>query len=441
MSFSVLAQSPWIPQLAPGLLNSGDRAVVFVAVDDNVCWGKNNINSQFLRTTDGGTNWTVSTVTGASGLRCSGITAIDADTAWIAMNDPSGVTSGGIFKTTDGGNTWTLQTAFTGSGGHPIVIHFFDANNGLCVGNPRNNEFKIYTTTNGGTNWNLVDGANIPNPLNGELGIEHTIVNSAGNSYWFQTFSNRLYRTTDHGYTWSVADSVTGGPNQLGFSFAFKDDLNGLAIDFYPQTAFSRSSDGGATWVPVNPIPPGLDPDSMSLRFIIYVKGTNGSYVITSPINIGGNQSVPGTAYSNNDGVTWTQNSILSCGPAVFSDWNTGWCTSPEINDSVYKWVSDVLPVEQENNSSLTEGFTLEQNYPNPFNPSTTIKYSIPNSEFVTLKVYDVLGNEVATLVNEEKPAGSYEIDFNAAKLSSGIYFYALQAGSYSQTKKLILMR
>ncbi len=130
LAHSVMAQSPWVSQLAPGLLNSGDRAVVFVAVDDNVCWGKNNINSQYLRTTDGGDNWTVSTVTGATGFRCSGITALDANTAWIAMNDPSGVTSGGIFKTTDGGSSWTQQSAFQGSGGHPIVIHFFDANNG-----------------------------------------------------------------------------------------------------------------------------------------------------------------------------------------------------------------------------------------------------------------------------------------------------------------------
>jgi ligand-binding sensor domain-containing protein len=85
--------------------------------------------------------------------------------------------------------------------------------------------------------------------------------------------------------------------------------------------------------------------------------------------------------------------------------------------------------------------FELEQNYPNPFNPSTMIKYSIPSSEFVTLKVYDVLGNEVATLVNEEKPAGTYEVKFDAAGLSSGIYFDKLQAGSLVETKKMILMK
>jgi hypothetical protein len=85
--------------------------------------------------------------------------------------------------------------------------------------------------------------------------------------------------------------------------------------------------------------------------------------------------------------------------------------------------------------------FSLSQNYPNPFNPSTTIKYSIPTSEFVTLKIYDVLGNEVATLVNGVKSSGSYEIEFNAANLSSGIYFYTFKAGKYTETKKLILTK
>ncbi|AFH50712.1 5'-Nucleotidase domain protein [Ignavibacterium album JCM 16511] len=89
--------------------------------------------------------------------------------------------------------------------------------------------------------------------------------------------------------------------------------------------------------------------------------------------------------------------------------------------------------------------FKLEQNYPNPFNPTTRIRYSIPNVgtglALSTLKVYDILGNEVVTLVNEEKPAGYYEIEFNATELSSGVYFYRLQSGNFTQTKKMILMR
>jgi photosystem II stability/assembly factor-like uncharacterized protein len=89
----------------------------------------------------------------------------------------------------------------------------------------------------------------------------------------------------------------------------------------------------------------------------------------------------------------------------------------------------------------VPEIFELFQNYPNPFNPSTTIKYSIPELSFVTIKIYDVLGSEVAVLVNEEKSEGSYELNWNASNISSGVYFYQLKAGEFLQTKKMILLR
>ncbi|QQS36631.1 MAG: FG-GAP repeat protein [Ignavibacteriales bacterium] len=109
-------------------------------------------------------------------------------------------------------------------------------------------------------------------------------------------------------------------------------------------------------------------------------------------------------------------------------------------NDQITKLLvkENFIPVE----------FSLKQNYPNPFNPTTTISYSIPyvetrhaSSQHVTLTVYDVLGNEVITLVNENKPGGQYEVEFNAEGLSSGVYFYRLNAGSFSETKKLVLMK
>jgi hypothetical protein len=85
--------------------------------------------------------------------------------------------------------------------------------------------------------------------------------------------------------------------------------------------------------------------------------------------------------------------------------------------------------------------FLISQNYSNPFNPSTRIRNSIPKSSSVTVKVFDVLGNEVETLVNEEKPVGNYELNFNASGLSSGIYFYRLRAGTFVETKKMILIK
>jgi len=90
---------------------------------------------------------------------------------------------------------------------------------------------------------------------------------------------------------------------------------------------------------------------------------------------------------------------------------------------------------------TLPEQFSLEQNYPNPFNPSTTINFSIPASDFVTLKVFNVLGSEVATLVNEQKEPGSYQVSFNANNYSAGIYFYNLSAGNFIETRKMILLK
>jgi len=112
--------------------------------------------------------------------------------------------------------------------------------------------------------------------------------------------------------------------------------------------------------------------------------------------------------------------------------------------DGNYKY-SDEITVEL---GELVKEYKLEQNYPNPFNPSTVIKYSIPvvrNEYFrslqTTLKVYDILGNEVATLVNENQKSGNYEVKFDASNLASGIYLYKLQSGSFIQTRKLMLIK
>jgi len=99
-----------------------------------------------------------------------------------------------------------------------------------------------------------------------------------------------------------------------------------------------------------------------------------------------------------------------------------------------------VTSVELSSDKALNN-FQLAQNYPNPFNPATTIQYSIPQRSNVVIKVYDILGNEAANLVNEEKGEGVYSITFNAVGLANGIYFYTLRAGSYVQTKKMLLVK
>lgn len=108
------------------------------------------------------------------------------------------------------------------------------------------------------------------------------------------------------------------------------------------------------------------------------------------------------------------------------------------MNEATNKY-NTVLSVDKI--SELPTGYSLEQNYPNPFNPNTKIQFSVSKSQTVSLKVFDVLGNEVATLVNEELTPGTYQYNFDASDLSSGVYYYKLQAGSFTETKKMILMR
>ena len=125
-------------------------------------------------------------------------------------------------------------------------------------------------------------------------------------------------------------------------------------------------------------------------------------------------------------------------------------CTDPSLGEGekvFYTYGAEsILDVDTESEPVLS--FGLYQNYPNPFNPNTVISYQLPVTGNVILKVYDILGNEIATLVNEFKPAGSYEVEFNTnsnsgkvLNLPSGLYFYTLSAPGFSETKKMILLK
>ena len=159
---------------------------------------------------------------------------------------------------------------------------------------------------------------------------------------------------------------------------------------------------------------------------------------------------------TSSDGIEWTkyqQNPVLSPSQGMW-DWPKVECSSIKlIGDSLWMWYSGnasfiqfglatsslVSSVEQE--TTLSTEFALEQNFPNPFNPATIIKYSVPHLSKVIIKVFDILGNEIGILINKEKPVGTYEVTWYGENLPSGVYFYQLKAGSFVQTRKMILLK
>jgi hypothetical protein len=146
---------------------------------------------------------------------------------------------------------------------------------------------------------------------------------------------------------------------------------------------------------------------------------------------------------TTNGGVTWTEQTSGATNifySVFFTDTNNGWVVG--VGGTILRTTNGgVSFVEEEQISQVPAEFLLSQNYPNPFNPSTKIKYSIPQSSNVVIKVFDILGNEIETLVNKEQSTGTYEITWYAANLPNGIYFYKLQAGNFIETKKMILLK
>jgi Secretion system C-terminal sorting domain len=440
--FPIKAQIQWDIQTAQGLTVFSDPIMIFSAVDHNICWGIENFelghgitNPKFALTTDGGSNWSVDSAQIPSGSGVEAIYARDTQTAWIAVYNTINSANSGIYKTSNGGLSWLKQgNAFTG-GGHPTIIYFYNkSDTGICVGSPRNNHFEIYTTKDGGVNWDTV--TNIPSS-GGDFFT--TGSSGSGNIFLFSTALRKIYRSTDRGITWTKIDyNLSSG---TGVDIQLKDSLQGLACTYFGDhiNRVATTANGGVNWSLIQPNPPAQP----SFYFLTYVPGTGGMYMVTSHNNYSWNDEVttPGSMFTKDGGNTWIPIDSKPHGPSSFSD--DGWGWSSGIGDTIYRIFRDdllVTGVKGDANINPTH-FYLDQNYPNPFNPTTKINYSIPSSEFVTLKVYDVLGNEVATLVDEYKSAGKYEITFNATGLTSSIYIYQLIVGNYIQTRKMVLLK
>ena len=150
-----------------------------------------------------------------------------------------------------------------------------------------------------------------------------------------------------------------------------------------------------------------------------------------------------GVYLSTNNGTSWTQvnANLTDTSVSSLAIMGTNLIAGTRGSGVWMRPLSEMITAVKSVKNQVPIQFRLDQNYPNPFNPITTINYSIPKTGQITLKVYDVLGKEIATLVNEEESSGNYHIQFNANRLASGVYFYRLHSGNFVMTKKLLLMK
>ena len=402
----------------------------------------------------------------------------------------------GLLKSTDNGSAWKnvitpLQFArFTTIGSW-----------GDTVAAGGNNTQGFYLSTDRGDTWNYYD-KNL-------IGNVKTILKKGNNFYagvsTLGSYALGAYKSTDGGISWDIINNgLPQADNNVMIMkddklysatdqglYVSSDDGNQWAPTGWTQPALKvftldntmflsrvtpsltfRSTDNGATWDTLkNGIPNNFAAYTIvKLNNTLFACGTgnskllkstddginwtqiNSSFSSINDLDISGNILYINhtTPYFSTDlGETWAQISLAG-GPNTFEDikvvngyfYGTG---GGAVGKSIYrKNLSSIVNVEDQKYFVLN-AYDLLQNYPNPFNPSTKIRWQSPISSHQTLKIYDVLGNEVATLVDEFREAGRYEVEFQSAvgnrQLASGVYFYRLQAGSFIKTKKMILLK
>ena len=230
--------------------------------------------------------------------------------------------------------------------------------------------------------------------------------------------------------------------------FIFAWQLLGLA-DIYAQ----RINGSGAVQWTANGVAISTATDYQYYPTIVS-DGAGGAIITWYDHRSGTNDDIYAQRINASGAVQWTANGVAICTAANYQEFPT--IVSDGAGGAVITWhdlrngLADIYAQRVDANgvtevqndvAALPESFRLEQNYPNPFNPATTFSFSLPSRSFVSLKVFDALGRQVEVVLSEELPAGTYSRNWNAETFPSGVYFYRLQAGSFIETKKLVLLR
>ncbi|MFA4851552.1 MAG: C10 family peptidase, partial [Bacteroidales bacterium] len=433
--------SAWIKQNSGFAKHSRGISQISI-VDPNIVWAAayNGVSStnpiqEFTKTVNGGTTWTPGTIT-FTGSENYGIANLHAFSNLIcyACMFPSAANGGYIVKTTDGGITWTIQSSANFSTSWANFVHFFDANNGVCVGDPTTTpfEFMIYTTSNGGSTWTQVNVNNIPGPSNGETAIVNQF-DAFGNTIWFGTSMGKVFKSTDKGLTWTV--TVTGLGTSAVVTPVFKDASTGIATGTNNSTGayigMKKTTNGGSSWTTLTPT--GIYLKNPNLDF---VPGTTSMWVDGS--------SYPGTgsSYSNNDCTSFVDidtASTIQYTCVKFYDINTGWAGSFNAgvaDGGIYKWDPSIIVGVNEQPETSQEQISI---YPNPTNDFINIKFFGITSVKANISVYNLMGKKV--IDREFNPLLNDNLKLDISDNVAGIYLITVNTGKSLITKRISLIR
>ncbi|HYV94743.1 MAG TPA: hypothetical protein VE978_23415, partial [Chitinophagales bacterium] len=345
--FTLDSRAQWTSQATSFAAASRGVTQIFI-VDPNTVWitaydgtGASTKCRDFSVTSDAGATWISGTVPAATTWSWSCISAIDANTAWAMLFRYTAQYTGGIYKTTDGGANWTQQGAgiifSTNNVSFPDVVYFWDANTGVALGDPLNGEYEIYTTSDGGSNWNAVSGAGIVDPTANETGLTASFCVRNG-IIWCGTTDGRILKSTDQGQTWEAFSTGYSGyfvpkpvfaNENLGWSQVYHVNSSNVVDD----RQFVRTTDGGNTWTTLSPSGP------YHYGSISYIPYTITTLISTGIDYVNGDL---GSSYSLDGGDSWIEiDTGVQHGEVEFYDNATGWCggfNTDQYTDGIFKY-------------------------------------------------------------------------------------------------------
>lgn len=426
--------SQW--SLCPGSANiTGIGSPYISTVSQNVAWvaGGTGGAPKVYRTTNGGTNFV--NVTGTlTGPEYYAIWAIDANTCLVGDGGAVGGAGGNakIWRTSDGGTTWTTVLTTGGTVGFFNGIAGVNSNRNFAFAQsdaPTGGSMFWAKTTNGGINWTTGSTS-----VGGTTGGAGSVWCSSTQIFGFGISGfSRVTVTTDGGTTWTALNPSVTGTFTSGFAANDGGQIM-LAATSTSLPNISRSSNSGSTWSTIS-VGAGLSGGCI-------IKWLQGS---TTTAYLSGASGTDAIRRTLNGGLTWT--TMTTAGVSGINDMAfvflnfAAYGYAVSTSGSVIKIFDPQGDGITNYNNIIPKSFSLEQNYPNPFNPVTNIKFSIPHREFVTLKIFNSLGQVASDLIKNDMAAGNYAVDFNAEGFPSGIYFYRIIAGDFTQTNKMILIK